>query len=186
MVNNIYTILFVSNIPKLLPCRGPQRVQLGRGTQLTKPSTQVWIAPNQEPTLELYSRAAPSVVAYHRVNGPDTGRKSGGRQIIKRCVQEGLNRYSGYDLASEHQTHMCRILVIWITDTKRPAIYRNLVFKYLVFKSLYYCLYYYQKFCQKCKAFSTFMASVKAFSNKTKSVCLAKFFRGCLVPNLCD
>ena len=29
--------------PKMLPCTSPQRVQLGRGTQLTKPSTKVWI-----------------------------------------------------------------------------------------------------------------------------------------------
>ena len=28
-------------------------------------------APNQEPTLELHSRAAPSVEAHHCVNGPD-------------------------------------------------------------------------------------------------------------------
>ena len=41
-------------------------------------------APNQEPALELHSRAAPSVEAHHRVNGPDTGRNSGGRRIIKK------------------------------------------------------------------------------------------------------
>ena len=33
------------------------------------------------PTLELNSRAAPSVEEHHSVNGPDTGRNSGGRQI---------------------------------------------------------------------------------------------------------
>ena len=33
---------------------------------------------------ELHSRAAPNVEAYHRVNGPDTGRNSGGRRIIKK------------------------------------------------------------------------------------------------------
>ena len=40
-------------------------------------------APNQEPTLELHSRDAPSVEAHHRVNGPDTGRNSGGRRKKK-------------------------------------------------------------------------------------------------------
>ena len=39
-------------------------------------------APNQDPALELPSRAAPSVEAHHLVNGPDTGRNSGGRGII--------------------------------------------------------------------------------------------------------
>ena len=36
---------------------------------------------NIEPTLELNSRATPSVEAHHPVNGPDTGRFSGGRRI---------------------------------------------------------------------------------------------------------
>ena len=41
----------------------------------------LWIqANNQEPALELHSRAVPSVEAYNLVNGPDTGRNSGGRQ----------------------------------------------------------------------------------------------------------
>ena len=34
-----------------------------------------------EPALELYSRAAPSVEAHNRVNGPDTRINSGGRWI---------------------------------------------------------------------------------------------------------
>ena len=38
---------------------------------------------NHEPALELHSRAAPSVEAHHRVNGPDTERNSGGRWIKK-------------------------------------------------------------------------------------------------------
>ena len=37
-------------------------------------------APDQEPALELDSRAAPSVEAHHRVYGQETGRNSGGRQ----------------------------------------------------------------------------------------------------------
>ena len=38
---------------------------------------------NHEPALELHSRAAPSVEAHHRINGPDTERNSGGRWIKK-------------------------------------------------------------------------------------------------------
>ena len=41
------------------------------------------------PALELHSRAAPIVEAHHRVNGPDTGRNSGGRQIEKKSDQHG-------------------------------------------------------------------------------------------------
>ena len=37
-----------------------------------------------EPDLELQSRGAPSVKAHHRFNGPDTGRNSEGRWIIKK------------------------------------------------------------------------------------------------------
>ena len=41
----------------------------------------IWIkALNQEPALELHSRAVPSLKAHHRGNGPDKGRNSGGRQ----------------------------------------------------------------------------------------------------------
>ena len=36
-----------------------------------------------EPALELHSRAVPSVEAHHSVNGPNTGRNSGGRRVIK-------------------------------------------------------------------------------------------------------
>ena len=38
-------------------------------------------APNQESALKLHSRAAQCVEEHHHVNGPDTGRNSGGRQI---------------------------------------------------------------------------------------------------------
>ena len=41
---------------------------------------------NQEPALELHSRAAPSVEAHHCVNGPDTERNSGGRSIVKKLL----------------------------------------------------------------------------------------------------
>ena len=40
-------------------------------------------SPISEPTLELHSRAVPSVVAHHHVSGPNTGRNSGGRGIKK-------------------------------------------------------------------------------------------------------
>ena len=45
-----------------------------------------------EPTLELHSRAAPSVEAHQRVNSPDTGRNSGGKWIKKfETVQQPVN-----------------------------------------------------------------------------------------------
>ena len=43
------------------------------------------ISPKSEPTLDLHSRAAPSVEAHHHSGGPDKGRNSGGRRI-KKCV----------------------------------------------------------------------------------------------------
>ena len=49
-----------------------------------------WIEPpNQEPALELQSMAVPRVEAHHSVNGPDTGRNSGGRRTKK-------NNYSNF------------------------------------------------------------------------------------------
>ena len=45
------------------------------------------IIKTQEPTLELQSRAAPSVEAFHSVNGPDTGRNSRGRRVIKKSLK---------------------------------------------------------------------------------------------------
>ena len=38
------------------------------------------------PTLELHSKAAPSVDAHQHVNSPNTGRNSGGRWIIKKTM----------------------------------------------------------------------------------------------------
>ena len=37
-------------------------------------------SPKSEPTLELHSRAAPSVEAHHHSDGPDPGINSGGRR----------------------------------------------------------------------------------------------------------
>ena len=63
-----------------------QPLCLGRGTQLTKPTKQVWIkALNPEPAVELHSRATPSVEAQHCVSGPTTGRNSGGRRNKNLC-----------------------------------------------------------------------------------------------------
>ena len=51
---------------------------------LDKALKPIWIlAPNQEPSLELHSRAAPSVEAHHRSVHPEAGRNSGGRRIKK-------------------------------------------------------------------------------------------------------
>ena len=70
--------------PKLLPRHSPQRVpNLGRGNPLTKPSNQSDTRPKSEPALELISRAAPSVEAYHRSVSPDAGGNSGRRRIKK-------------------------------------------------------------------------------------------------------
>ena len=45
--------------------------------------TMINMSHDQEPALELHSRAVPSVDAHHGVNGPDTGSNSGGRRIKK-------------------------------------------------------------------------------------------------------
>ena len=42
------------------------------------------ISPKSEPALDLHTRAAPSVEAHYHVNGPDTGRNSGGRRIVEK------------------------------------------------------------------------------------------------------
>ena len=42
---------------------------------------------NQEPALELQSRAVPSVEAHHRSFGPDAGRNYGGKRIKKHTVK---------------------------------------------------------------------------------------------------
>ena len=44
----------------------------------------VYTCPKSELALELHSRAAPSVEAHHHLDGPDAGRNSGGRQLIKK------------------------------------------------------------------------------------------------------
>ena len=60
----------------------------------------IWIqAPNQEPALELHRRAAPSVEAHHHIKGPDTGRNSRGRRIIKKLLANNI-----YILLLDHHT----------------------------------------------------------------------------------
>ena len=49
-------------------------------------------SPKLEPILELQSRAAPSVEAHHHVSSPNTGRNSGGRQIIKKLKNLRLDQ----------------------------------------------------------------------------------------------
>ena len=44
-------------------------------------------APNQEPAPELHSRAVPSLGVHHRENGPDKGKNSAGRRIIKKMFE---------------------------------------------------------------------------------------------------
>ena len=48
--------------------------------------------PESEPAQELHSRAVPSVEAHHRSVGPDTGRNSGGRLIIKKILETDLGQ----------------------------------------------------------------------------------------------
>ena len=63
--------------------------QKGVGIPITidKALKPIWLqALNQEPALELHSRAAPSVEAHHCVNSPDTGRNSGGRRTVKKPI----------------------------------------------------------------------------------------------------
>ena len=63
-------------------------------TQLTKPSTNMDTSPKSEPHLELHSRAAQSVEAHHRSDGPDTRINSGGRWIKKRLkISQNLYKY---------------------------------------------------------------------------------------------
>ena len=64
-----------------------------------KYDTVSWVyldtSPKSEPALELHSRAVQSVVAHHRVSGPNTGRNSAGRQTIKKMVKplDGFLQY---------------------------------------------------------------------------------------------
>ena len=64
------------------------------------------------PALELHCRAAVGVEAHYRVNGPNTGRNSGGKWIIKKTVlvggvwSGGLNVHSMTCACSRRPTHV--------------------------------------------------------------------------------
>ena len=45
------------------------------------PQPHLDTSPKSEPAQEQQSRAVPSVEAHHHVNGPDTGKNTGGRWI---------------------------------------------------------------------------------------------------------
>ena len=69
---------------KLLPCHGPKRVPTWEEEpNLHSPQLYLDTSPKSEHTLELQSRALPSVEAHHHVNRPNTVKNSSGRQIIK-------------------------------------------------------------------------------------------------------
>ena len=57
---------------------------------LTRNDGYITMKNNQEPALELDSRAAPRVEAHHHVNGPDTGRNSVERRIKKTLIVQDL------------------------------------------------------------------------------------------------
>ena len=59
------------------PNPAPWIKELGRGTQLTKPSTQIWIKTSNSAHPQVNSRAMPRQVALDRLDGPDTGSNSG-------------------------------------------------------------------------------------------------------------
>ena len=66
------------NITQLLPEPPPKH-----GSSDGSVLDSRWKGPNQEPALELHSRAAPSLEAHHHVNGPDIVRNSRVRRIKK-------------------------------------------------------------------------------------------------------
>ena len=76
-------------ITKLLPRHGLQWVTTWEEEpNWQRPQTNLDISPKSEPALELHSRAAPSVEAHHGSVGPNTGRNSGGKRIIKKNKSE--------------------------------------------------------------------------------------------------
>ena len=59
----------------------PTTRSLGKRNPINKPlNTCLNTNPESEPALELHSQAVASVEACHHVNGPDTGKNSGGRR----------------------------------------------------------------------------------------------------------
>ena len=94
----IHNMCFTSSKQELVEIHNRQSRKRYRGEALwshldkllderVKALKPIWIqAPNQEPALELHSRAAPSVEAHHRSVGPDARRNSGGKGIIKKST----------------------------------------------------------------------------------------------------
>ena len=77
-------------------------------------------APNQSPALELHSKAAPNVEAHKCVNGPDTGKNSGGGQIKKSFLLSGiLFAISHTLLSSILLTHWTKRLACPDIDAKK-------------------------------------------------------------------
>ena len=72
-------------------------------------------APNQEPVLELHSRAVPSVEVHHCVNGPDTGRNSGGRW--KKCILCKINNWKDYSFTSLAKTYWISVFLVYLKFT---------------------------------------------------------------------
>ena len=70
-------------------------------------------ASNQEPTLELHSRATPSVEAHDNVNGTDTGRNSRGRKADKKNIRHLnlSNRVPGKFTESKKYFHLFFFIV---------------------------------------------------------------------------
>ena len=59
-----------------------------------------------EPVLLLISRAAPSVEANYRSVGPDTGRNSGGRWIIKKAYTVVLSSQASSSMLAKLKLNM--------------------------------------------------------------------------------
>ena len=72
-----------------------------------------------EPALELISRAGPSMEAHHSSVGPDAGRNSGGRRIIKinkkrRPMNSGTPGFHFSQASSNSLFESLINMVIWI------------------------------------------------------------------------
>ena len=60
-----------------------------------------------KPSLELHSRAAPSVEAHHCSDSPDAGRNSGGRWIINKNKYDYTYTYTKYiNFKYIHSVHL--------------------------------------------------------------------------------
>ena len=69
---------------------------LGRGTQLTKPSTHIRHTTQIRTALELHSRAASSEGVTYRTSGPNTGSNSKGERTLKKKKKAGWHANAGW------------------------------------------------------------------------------------------